>query len=95
MCAKKLGGAASIMYEMGLSSADRPYSLDGRLLGLSALLVLILVGTIELLLYARSEDERAEITERLRQELNSKWNCGPVPSATPAPAAISPDQHPA
>ena len=28
--------------------------------------------TIELLLYARSEEESAEITERLRQELNAK-----------------------
>ena len=28
--------------------------------------------TIESLLHARSEDERAEITERLRQELNVK-----------------------
>ena len=28
--------------------------------------------TIELLLYARSEEERAEITERLRQKLNEK-----------------------
>ena len=28
--------------------------------------------TIESLLHARSEDERAELTERLRQELNVK-----------------------
>ena len=28
--------------------------------------------TIESLLHARSEDERAELTERLRQELNAK-----------------------
>ena len=34
------------MYEMGFSSADRPHSLDGKLLGLSALLVLILVGNV-------------------------------------------------
>lgn len=43
--AKKHGGAAT-MYDMGLSSADKPHGLDGKLLGLSALLVLIMVGMV-------------------------------------------------
>lgn len=44
MRTKKRGGSTSSMYDLGLSSADKPHSLDGKLLGLSALLVLILVG---------------------------------------------------
>lgn len=43
---RKKKGIAASMYDMGLSSADKPNGLDGKLLGLSALLVLIMVGMV-------------------------------------------------
>lgn len=43
---KKKGAAPASMYDMGLSSAEKSHGLDGKLLGLSALLVLIMVGLV-------------------------------------------------
>ena len=43
---KKRGGTPASMYDMGLSGVGKPDRLDGKLLGLSALLVLIMVGMV-------------------------------------------------
>ena len=46
MMAKKRGGAVASLYDMGLSGAGKPNALDGKLLGLSALLVGIMIGMV-------------------------------------------------